>query len=112
MPSIEEPHIVDRGDRYDLEIDNDGTTAGFTRYLDHQREDGHTERIFPHTEVGEDYSGHGLASTLVRSALDATIEAGATIVPVCPYVKSWIQKHDGYTEYAINPTPTHLQLLK
>ena len=40
----------------------------------------------PHTEVDEEFGGRGLATILVREALDATRAAGLRIVPVCPMV--------------------------
>jgi len=36
---------------------------------------------------------------------------GKTIVPVCPYIKSWLGKHDDYQPHATAVRPTHLQAL-
>ena len=61
--------------------------AGSTYYLDR---DG--DRIFYHTIVGEEFGGRGLAGILVKFALEQTAEAGLTLVPVCPYVKGYVEK--------------------
>ncbi|WBL19192.1 GNAT family N-acetyltransferase [Citricoccus sp. NR2] len=104
------PQVIDQDDRFAVIVDD--TRAGYTIYVDHEAADGTVERIFPHTTVQEEYAGQGLASVLVRGALEATIAAGARIVPVCPYVKGWIEKHPDFASHVVAPTPTHLQLLR
>lgn len=79
--------VTDKGDAYGIYIDGADRWAGATFFLD-QGED----RIFYHTEVGEEYGGRGLAGVLVDNALAATRKQNKTVVPVCPYVKSWIDK--------------------
>ncbi len=37
-----------------------------------------------------------MASALVRGALDQMRDAGTTVVPLCPYVRSWIDEHEEY----------------
>ena len=48
-----------------------------------------------HTEVDEAYSGEGHAGTLARSALDDARSRGLSVVPSCPYVASYVEKHPG-----------------
>lgn len=110
-PTLDAPEVRRTDDRYEIHVDDTGNAAGFTMYLDHTAEDGTIERTFPHTVVKDEYGGHGLASILVKQALEATIADGARIVPVCPYVKSWLDRHEGYAEHVVKPTPEHLQLL-
>ncbi len=71
-----------------------------------------TERIFYHTAVSPDYSGQGLASVLVRAAVDHTISLGHSVVPVCPYVVTWFKKHSEYAEHEVTATPEHLDALR
>lgn len=66
----------------------DGTRAGRTFFRDREN-----ERVFYHTEVDESFGGRGLATILVREAVNATRETGRTIVPVCPLVKSFLEKN-------------------
>lgn len=61
-------------------------------------------RILVHTGVREAYEGQGLASKLVRFVLDDSIAAGATSVPMCPYIVSWVEKHPEYAEYTVAAT--------
>jgi len=61
---------------------------GTAAYLDR---DG--RRIFYHTVVDEAYGGRGLASRLVREALEDSFAEGVAVVPVCPYVRAWLRRH-------------------
>jgi predicted GNAT family acetyltransferase len=51
-----------------------------------------------HTEVGSAHSGHGYAATLARGALDDARSRGLRVVPSCPYVASYIEKHPEYAD--------------
>src|SRR5699024_5912956 len=48
------------------------------------------------TVIDEDQRGQGLATALIRAALDATRTAGKSVVPQCPAVAGFIAKHSGY----------------
>lgn len=69
------------------------------------------QRVFYHTVVAEEYGGQGLASVLVRAAVEDAIAAGFAVVPVCPYVKGWLPKHPEYAAHVVNPRPEHLQAI-
>lgn len=69
-------------------------------------------RVMYHTVVSEDYGGQGLASTLVRAAIDASIADGFLIVPVCSYVKAWVTRHPEYADHVIAVTPSHLSAVQ
>lgn len=90
------------------------TTAGKTYWVDapDSSEAERPERIFFHTEVDDAFEGQGVASQLVRFALDDTIERGFRIVPVCPYVKAWLKRHDDYTQHAVAVRPHHLEAVQ
>ena len=49
---------------------------------------------------------------LVREALKDSVAAGFRIVPVCPYVKQWTQKHDDVAGDVDQARPEHLQFLE
>ena len=51
-----------------------------------------------HTEVPEDFSGQGHAATLARGALADARERGLRVVPSCPYVASYIEKHPEHAD--------------
>ena len=110
--SIDNPRIV-RGaeSRYEIHVDDSGSPAGIAAFVDAPGADGVTEGIFPHTVVGEQFGGKGLASKLVRVALDETIADGHRIVAMCPYVASWVEKHPDYKEHVVEATQAHLRAL-
>ncbi|NMO02253.1 N-acetyltransferase [Gordonia sp. TBRC 11910] len=81
--------------RYDVFAD--GELAGYTVYRD-RRHDDSAERIFYHTEVGEAFGGRGLATILVKEALDATRAENKFIVGVCPLVASFLKNHPEYAD--------------
>lgn len=95
--------LVDRGE------DGSGSTViGEESYADFATDDG-VDRILFHTFVSEEYGGQGLASTLVRSAVEHAISLGHRVVPVCSYVAAWLQKHGEYAEHVVAIRPEHLK---
>lgn len=46
-----------------------------------------------HTEVPEALEGKGIASILVLKVLNFIEAEGRKIIPLCPYVKSYLKKH-------------------
>ena len=98
--------LVDRGE------DGTGTAVvGEETYVDVSTDAG-TDRVMYHTGVSEEYGGQGLASVLVRAAVDDTIAAGHKIVPVCPYVAAWAKKHPDLGDHFVPRRPEHLRAVK
>jgi predicted GNAT family acetyltransferase len=83
--------VTQQSNRFEISVD--GSRAGLAEFVD---ADG--RRIFTHTEVDDEYSGKGLAGELVAHALDATREAGLRVVPMCDYVRGYVEKHDEYAD--------------
>jgi uncharacterized protein len=54
--------------------------------------------VFTHTEVDPDAGQDGLGSTLVRAALDDVRGKGGSVVPLCPFVRGWIDRHPDYAD--------------
>lgn len=48
---------------------------------------------FTHTEVPPAYGGRGVATTLIRFALDWARERGLKVAPICPFVAAYITAH-------------------
>jgi len=48
---------------------------------------------FTHTEVPDALAGRGIGSKLVRAALDDARARGLEVVPACPFVKHYMDKH-------------------
>ena len=54
--------------------------------------------VFTHTEVPEILEGQGLASKLIRFALDQARAKHLTVMPLCPFVKAFILRHPEYRD--------------
>jgi uncharacterized protein len=73
-------------DRYELSID--GEVVGFATYRTHPG------RItFVHTEIDERLQGRGLGDRLIRFALEDARTRGLAVLPLCPFVKAFIERH-------------------
>jgi predicted GNAT family acetyltransferase len=57
-----------------------------------------------HTEVDPAFEGRGLAAKLVAAALDDVRRRGLKIVPLCPYVRSYLERHPDDTDL-VAPRP-------
>ena len=93
--------VTQASDRFSISVD--GQQVGFTEYVDR---DG--QRIFPHTEVRDEFGGRGLATILVKEALRATRDAGLRIVAVCPMVAGFVEKHDEFADF-VDPVDTDVK---
>jgi uncharacterized protein len=54
--------------------------------------------MFTHTEVPEEMEGQGIGSRLVKAALDDARAQGLKVIPMCPFVASYIGQHHEYLE--------------
>ena len=55
-------------------------------------------RIFVHTETPPADEGKGIASRLVKAALDDSRACGFKIVPACSFVVAFVHRHPEYRE--------------
>ena len=70
------------------EVWTNGELAGYAQYVLRR------ERIaFVHTEVYESYEGLGLGSRLARAALDDARARGLVVMPFCPFIADYIERH-------------------
>ena len=88
-----DPRVVDDPEAGRFEVLVDGEVAGFAEY---RRTDGAV--AFTHTVIDPAYEGRGLGSVLARGALDATHEAGSPVLPFCPFIRGYIQRHPAYLD--------------
>jgi uncharacterized protein len=49
--------------------------------------------VLIHTEVPAQLEGHGLGGALVTAAVDRAVRDGMTLVPLCPFARSWLERH-------------------
>lgn len=52
----------------------------------------------PHTVVDDAYDGQGLGSRLARFALDTVRERELKVRPFCPFIRSYIERHEEYAD--------------
>jgi uncharacterized protein len=78
--------------RYELRAD--GGVLGFAAYR--MRHDGAV--VFTHTEIDEAHEGRGLGTRLARGALEDVRAAGRTVVPRCPFIKGYIDRHPEFQD--------------
>lgn len=90
MPTIE---VVDEPAKSRFEVLVDGQVAGFADYRLLP-----TKIVLTHTEVQPEHGGKGLAGRLVKHALEASRDAGLRVVPLCPYVVTYIERHPEYQD--------------
>jgi len=53
---------------------------------------------FTHTEVPGELGGRGIGSKLAKGALDQVRGRALKVVPQCPFIKAWIEKHPDYQD--------------
>jgi predicted GNAT family acetyltransferase len=73
---------------YRYEVWADGELAGYAQYGL-----GRGRIAFVHTEVYESYEGLGLGGRLARAALDDARTRGLVVVPFCPFIAGYIERH-------------------
>lgn len=54
--------------------------------------------VLQHTEVPAPFEGHGIAAKLTRGALDFARANHLRVVPLCPYVSSFLRHHREYDD--------------
>jgi uncharacterized protein len=88
MAVAERIEVTDAPDRDRYELSSDGEVVGYTVY-----------RIRPgliafvHTEIDERLQGRGLGDRLIRFALEDARARGLAVLPFCPFVKAFIERH-------------------
>lgn len=88
MPS----NVRDNAQLNRFELDTDGHIA-FSNY---KRGDGVLTIL--HTEVPKALEGRGIGSALIRGVLDAARAEGLKVKSVCPFAKSYVDRHPEYAD--------------
>lgn len=79
--------VLDNLARHRFELETEHGTA----FADYQI-DGETI-TFPHTVVPRAAEGQGVGSKLIAAALDSARDRGLTVIPLCPFVAAYIERH-------------------
>lgn len=75
------------------EILTDESVAGFAHYTPFEG-----RFVFDHTVIHDQYAGQGLGSALARGALDDVRAQQGRIVPLCPFITTWLDRHPEYDD--------------
>lgn len=76
--------------RFELQVDGD---VAFINY----RRAGNVVTM-THAEVPARFEGKGVGSALARGALDLVRAGGGRVVPACPFVAVYVQRHPEYSD--------------
>ncbi|WP_430782100.1 GNAT family N-acetyltransferase [Actinoplanes sp. G11-F43] len=60
--------------------------------------------VYTHTEVDPGFEGQGVGSLLARAVMDDARERGRTVVPMCPFLGEWLDKHHEYDKLVARQT--------
>ena len=82
--------------RFDVRVG--GELAGFATY-----HDGRRGRAFEHTEIADEYEGQGLATKLISYVLDEARASERRVLPFCPFVRAFIERHPEYLDLVDRP---------
>jgi len=90
-----------------IEVKNNTSAHRFEVQLGEQRAEIDYRRegdviIFIHTEVPEEFGGHGIADKMAHTALEYARETGLQVMALCPFVAAYIQRHPEYQSITIN----------
>ena len=90
---LEDAEVVDapEASRYELRLG--GKLVGLAAY---RRREGRI--AFTHTEVDESCEGRGFGARLARFALEDARRQGLEVVPLCPFIAHYIERHPEYEQ--------------
>lgn len=82
--------LIDNEEKKQYEFHIDGDLAR----IEYMKAQG---KIFlTHTEVPAKFEGKGIGSALIKQALDDIRQKELTLVPLCPFVAAYINRHPEY----------------
>lgn len=95
-----EPTVIDNRAEHRFELHADGGVSVLTYRLD-----GDRIRLV-HTEVPREQRGRGYADLLARAALDEARRENLRVVPLCPFVRGFLERHPEYNTLTVPETDT------
>ena len=97
-PAADEARVVDNREALRYEIWVGSELAGFCTY---QLRPGRL--VFVHTETVPGFEGRGYATRLVQGALEDLRDRNLRVLPLCPFVAAYIDKHPEYASLRAEP---------
>ncbi len=77
--------------RFELHVDDHMARVNYVML-------GPTQIIFTHTVVPFTMKGHGIASYLARYVLDYARDNDLKVIPRCPFIRAYIERHPQYED--------------
>jgi predicted GNAT family acetyltransferase len=84
--------VRDNAERHRFELEADGHIA----FANYKRAEGVLTML--HTEVPKELEGRGIGSALIRGVLDTARREGLKVNPLCPFARTYIDKHPEYAD--------------
>ncbi len=79
--------VTDNPAQSRFELDTDGHVAELVYHRNGRR------LVIIHTDVPVELEGRGIGGRLVTAAIDRAAREGLTVVPLCPFARSWLERH-------------------
>lgn len=95
---VEDVAVRDNPERGRYEAYVGSALAGYT---DYHAQPGLVTLL--HTEVDTAFEGRGVGSELVRRMLDDIRRRNATVLPVCPFARAFLQRHPEFADVVWKP---------
>jgi predicted GNAT family acetyltransferase len=87
--------VIDNTAAHRLEIHDGGAIAFLTYRM-------HGDAIeYQHSETPPELRGRGYAGALAKFGLDRDKAAGRKVIPTCPFVKTYIERHPEYASLVL-----------
>jgi uncharacterized protein len=93
MAPPESVEVVDNPNERRFEARVAGALAGVLYYAK-----GPGRLVLVHTEVADEFEGHGVGGRLVAGALDDIRARGLTVTVRCPFASAYVDKHPEYAD--------------
>jgi hypothetical protein len=101
LPSEREPlHVRDARERsrYEAYLGDDPALAAL---LDYRLTS--SGLVLTHTEVQDGFEGRGVGSRFARAVFDDVRARGVKVVPKCPFILRWLERHPEQQDVLARP---------
>lgn len=100
---LEAAHLTDNveAERYELRLGDDEALAALITY----RRSEHWIALL-HTEVQPGFEGRGIGSRIATMAFDDARERNLKIIPKCPFIVRWLERHPEQHDALLRPLET------
>lgn len=99
-PARPDLHVLDVPDldRYEARLGDERALAGL---IDYRLSEDFI--VLTHTEVLDGFEGQGIGSRLVRAVFEDLRARDIAVIPKCPFIVAWLQKHPEQHDVLFRP---------